>query len=132
MTLPTLVAALLLNVVPPPQPPGEPLLPAPQVRVVLTVSDADGPRPGVLMQLFRRGVAGRPLPLPGRPLLARSGADGTASLTLPPGTPLLVQLTDPGRDLLVLLPLGEEVVRVGAATFRLRVVAASVPAGPGR
>ncbi|BDP42682.1 hypothetical protein DAETH_26510 [Deinococcus aetherius] len=129
MTLPTLFAALLLTVVPPPRPPGEPPPPAPQTRVVLTVSDAGGPRPGVLMQLFRVGVGGRPLPLPGRPALARSGADGIASLTLPVTAPLLVQLTDPERNVLVRLPLGGgEVVRVGAATFRLQVT----PASPGR
>lgn len=128
MILPTLASALLLTVVPPPRPPGEPPPPLPQLRVLLTASDAGGPRPGVLMQLFVPGRAGRVLPLPGRPLLARSGADGTASLRVNVAGPLVVQLSDPERHLLVRLPLGgEQVVRVGPETFRLQLV----PVSPG-
>lgn len=124
MTVSVLVAALLLNVVPPPRPPQEPLPPAPQARVILTATDVRGPRPGVLLQLFRLGPGGRALPLSNRPTLVRSGPDGIATLKIAVTAPLLVQLSDPERNILVRLPLrGEEVIRVGAATFRLQVSA---------
>ena len=62
------------------------------------------------------------MPLPNRPALVRSGADGVATLKVSLPGPVLVQLTDPERNVLVRLPLGgDEVIQVGATTFRLKV-----------
>ena len=125
MILPTLMSALILTVVPPPRPPAEPPVPVTPSRLLLTVTDAQGPRAGVALQLLRSGIGGRVLPLPGRPLRVLSSTDGTATLPLNQGSALLVQISDPERNVLLRFPLnGAAVLRIGTTTFQLQIVAA--------
>ena len=55
-----------------------------------------------------------------------SGADGSATLPLNLAPSLLVQISDPERNILLRFPLdGAATLKVGATTFQLRVVPTS-------